>query len=67
MENLNINQNFYWFQQNSTNVYRMNLTENYSWMLVENKDNYMSKEMYRVCIIGPDEVLITGINEYFYI
>ncbi len=38
------------------------------WLLTENKDNYVAKEMFRVCMIGPDEALITGRpnNFYFY-
>ena len=31
------------------------------WLLTENKDNYVAKEMFRVCMIGADEALITGI------
>jgi len=60
LENLNLNNNFYWFQQNSKNIYRMCLNET-DWLLTENKDNYVAKEMFRVCMIGTDEALITGI------
>jgi hypothetical protein len=56
---LNISSNFFWFQQNSKNIYKMCLNET-NWLLIENKDNYVSKEMFRVCMVGPDEALIIG-------
>lgn len=59
MENLNLTNNFFWFQQNSKNIYTMCLSET-DWLLTENKDNYVAKEMFRVCMIGPEEALITG-------
>ena len=67
LESLNLNNNFYWFQQNSKNIYRMCLGET-DWLLTENKDNYVAKEMFRVCMIGPEEAIITGrINKYINI
>jgi hypothetical protein len=59
MDTLSINTNFLWFQQNSNNVYKMNLNDS-DWILIENKDNYKLQEMFRVCIINAEEALITG-------
>jgi hypothetical protein len=59
MEHLNINGDFFWFQQNSRNVYKMCINEG-NWQLIDNKDNYTLSEMYRICQIGPEEALITG-------
>jgi hypothetical protein len=56
---MQIEDSFFWFQQNSKNVYKKNLTDE-SWRLSENKDNYVFNEMFRVSLIGPDEALITG-------
>lgn len=59
LESLHINNSIYWFQQNSKNVYKKNMNET-DWILTENKDNYVFKEMFRVCMINSEEALITG-------
>jgi hypothetical protein len=60
MGSLNLSSNFFWFQQNSKNVFKFNINES-EWVLVQNKDNYQMTELFRVCIIGQEEALITGI------
>ncbi len=65
MEELNINCNFYWFQQNSKNIYKFNLNES-EWILVENRDNCLINEMFRVCYINSNEALLTGGMEGYY-
>jgi hypothetical protein len=59
MDNLNLTSNFFWFQQNSTNVFKFNLNES-NWVLVQNKDNFITSQLFRVCITGQEEALITG-------
>jgi hypothetical protein len=59
MESLNLSSNFIWFQQNSTNVFKYNVNDS-EWILIQNKDNYLMSELYRVCITGQEEALITG-------
>lgn len=58
---LALNQNFYWFQQNTNNIYKLALNES-DWVMMQNNDNFVVKEMFRVCITGPDEALLTGNN-----
>jgi hypothetical protein len=60
MESLRINNLIFWFQQNSKNAYKLNLNE-CDWIMTENKDNFVFKEMFRVCMINSEEALITGI------
>lgn len=64
LENLNLSNCQIWFQQNTKNIYKKNLGET-DWMMIENKENYLFGEMFRVCMIGSDEALITGGGQGF--
>jgi hypothetical protein len=59
LEHLNLSNCQLWFQQNTKNIYKKNLGES-DWIMIENKENYVFGEMFRVCMIGSDEALITG-------
>jgi hypothetical protein len=57
---LNLSTNFYWFQQNSTHVFKFGVNDS-GWVMVDNKDNFMMSQLFRVCNIGEEEALMTGI------
>lgn len=56
---LNISNDFYWFQPNSRNIYKLQIDTN-TWTSIENKSGIQFSEMFRVCQVNSHEWFITG-------
>ena len=64
LQNISLENNFFWFQYNSCRILNKNINET-EWKQVPNTTSFKFVELFRICLVSPNSALITGNIVYY--